>query len=133
MKLANVTLGLAVGIATGVSLVLMERQNQSLGAKARVGTSSDISDDLDIIKAQMNQIKDHALTIKEDSTDFAQSIGGDLKTTLGEFKADITPNIKRLQGYRKENIQNRGNEITNFPTKSKIMIYKLKIFGIFSE
>ncbi|GGA94405.1 hypothetical protein [Staphylococcus muscae] len=116
MKLANVTLGLAVGIATGVSLVLMERQNQSLGAKARVGTSSDISDDLDIIKAQMNQIKDHALTIKEDSTDFAQSIGGDLKTTLGEFKADITPNIKRLQGYI-ENIQNRGNEITNFPTK----------------
>lgn len=38
---------------------------------------------------------------------------------IGEFKADINPNIKQLQSHI-ENLQNRGEEMTNFPTKKII-------------
>ncbi|MCS4487161.1 YtxH domain-containing protein [Staphylococcus americanisciuri] len=117
MNAAKITLGLAVGVATGVSLVLMERQNQTLQAQnTNKKLPSDISNEVDTIQSQIHQIKDHALTIKKDGTDFAKSISGEIKTSIGEFKADITPNIQRLQKYL-ENIQNRGEEITNFPTK----------------
>ncbi|MGV3043067.1 YtxH domain-containing protein [Staphylococcus rostri] len=117
MNAAKITLGLAAGIATGVSLVLMERQKEtSRTLNLSENTPAEISDELDTMKSQIHQIKNHAVTIKEDGTEFAKSIGGDIKTSIGEFKADITPNIQRLQQYL-ENIQNRGEEITNFPTK----------------
>lgn len=118
MKLANITLGLAVGVLTGVSLVLSERQQPSLGTKAQVDhkATSDISSELDLMSLQMSDIKTNAVTIKEDGTEFAKTIGDDIKKIIGEFKADITPNIERLQGHI-ENLQNRGEEMTNFPTK----------------
>ena len=117
MKAAKITLGLAAGIATGVSLVLMERQKDAVRTNNLTENApAEISTELDTMKSQLDDIKNHAVTIKQDGTEFARSIGGDLKTAIGEFKADITPNIQRLQRYI-ENIQNRGEEITNFPTK----------------
>lgn len=123
MKLANITLGLAVGVLTGVSLVLSERQQPSLGTKAQVDhkATSDISSELDLMSLQMSDIKTNAVTIKEDGTEFAKTIGDDIKKIIGEFKADITPNIERLQGHI-ENLQNRGEEMTNFPTKKWIYV-----------
>ncbi len=37
--------------------------------------------------------------LKNESAEFGSSIGGEIKSLLGNFKSDINPNIERLQSH----------------------------------
>ena len=41
----------------------------------------------------------YGVQIKNESAEFGSSIGGEIKSLLGNFKSDINPNIERLQSH----------------------------------
>ncbi|MEW8965435.1 YtxH domain-containing protein, partial [Staphylococcus arlettae] len=115
MKVAQVLLGLGAGVATGVGVVLMNRenktQNQLTGNQVKpTGADSELSREVDSIKQNINDITNYVAQIKSESTEFGSSIGDEVKEMIGSFKADINPNIERIQSHV-ENLQNRGEEI----------------------
>src|SRR5699024_12200909 len=78
---------------------------------------TDLKSTADGSKVQINEIKDNVAEIKEyvlktkDESQIAiQSLSEEIKTMISQFKADIDPNIDRIQ-KNIENISNRGNEI----------------------
>ncbi|UXU50844.1 YtxH domain-containing protein [Staphylococcus arlettae] len=123
MKVAQVLLGLGAGVATGVGVVLMNRenktQNQLTGNQVKpTGADSELSREVDSIKQNINDITNYVAQIKSESTEFGSSIGDEVKEMIGSFKADITPNIERIQSHV-ENLQNRGEEISKTFEKDK--------------
>ena len=110
MKVAQVLLGLGAGVATGVGVVLMNRenktQNQLTGNQVKpTGADSELSREVDSIKQNINDITNYVAQIKSESTEFGSSIGDEVKEMIGSFKADINPNIERIQSHV-ENLQN---------------------------
>ncbi|RIM74781.1 YtxH domain-containing protein, partial [Staphylococcus arlettae] len=102
MKVAQVLLGLGAGVATGVGVVLMNRenktQNQLTGNQVKpTGADSELSREVDSIKQNINDITNYVAQIKSESTEFGSSIGDEVKEMIGSFKADINPNIERIQ------------------------------------
>ena len=123
MKIAQVLLGLGAGVATGVGVVLMNRenktQNQLTGNQVKpTGADSELSREVDSIKQNINDITNYVAQIKSESTEFGSSIGDEVKEMIGSFKADINPNIERIQSHV-ENLQNRGEEISKTFEKDK--------------
>ncbi|MCD8906136.1 YtxH domain-containing protein [Staphylococcus arlettae] len=123
MKVAQVLLGLGAGVATGVGVVLMNRenktQNQLTGNQVKpTGADSELSREVDSIKQNINDITNYVAQIKSESTEFGSSIGYEVKEMIGSFKADINPNIERIQSHV-ENLQNRGEEISKTFEKDK--------------
>ncbi|BBK27833.1 YtxH domain-containing protein [Staphylococcus arlettae] len=123
MKVAQVLLGLGAGVATGVGVVLMNRenktQNQLTGNQVKpTGADSELSREVDSIKQNINDITNYVAQIKSESTEFGSSIGDEVKEMIGSFKADINPNIERIQSHV-ENLQNRGEEISKTFEKDK--------------
>ncbi|QLK86337.1 YtxH domain-containing protein [Staphylococcus sp. 17KM0847] len=117
MKAIRISLGLAAGLATGLSVALLNRNTNDTSVHTTSSeNTSDITQELDIIKQQINNIMNYAVTAKNEGAQLSRSISHDLKSSIGTFKADINPNVQRLQKYI-ENLQNRGEELTNFPTK----------------
>ncbi|UEX90864.1 YtxH domain-containing protein [Staphylococcus ratti] len=115
MRALQITLGLAAGVATGLGIALMKRDNQTRIQHATVERpKSEL--EVENIKRNFNDILNYVNDIKTESKSVAGSIGDEVKTMIGEFQSDIDPNIKRLQSHI-ENLQNRGEEITNFPSK----------------
>ena len=116
MKVAQILLGLGAGVATGVGVVLMNRdnktQNQLTGNQVKpTGADSELNREINSIKQNINDITNYVAQIKSESTEFGSSIGDEVKQMIGSFKADINPNIERIQSHV-ENLQNRGEEIS---------------------
>lgn len=115
MKIVRMTLGVVAGVATGLGVALVARDGQTRIANPKVARPK-TELEVDTMKNSIHDIKRYIAQIKNESQSFAGSIGDEVKTMIGEFKADIDPNIKQLQSHI-ENLQNRGEEMTNFPTK----------------
>ncbi|MCO4328177.1 YtxH domain-containing protein [Staphylococcus hyicus] len=117
MRALQITLGLAAGVATGLGVALMKRDSGTrIESKTVEKPKSDLEKEINNIKRSFSDILSYVNDIKTESQTVAGSIGGEVKTMIGEFQSDIDPNIKRLQSHI-ENLQNRGEEITNFPSK----------------
>lgn len=109
MKIANVLIGLGAGVAAGLAVTYYRRSSENVFIQ-------DNEADIERMKQSATDIKNYIAQIKNESTDFASSIAGDVKDIIGSFKSDIQPNIERLQGNI-ENIQNRVNEMAEGPKK----------------
>ena len=117
MKAVRITLGVVAGVATGLGVALIKKDGQTRIANPRPERpKTELEQEVDTIKQSVNDIVSYVTQIKTESQSFASSIGDEVKTMIGEFQADIDPNVKRIQTHI-ENLQNRGQEITNFPTK----------------
>ncbi|ANQ81447.1 YtxH domain-containing protein [Staphylococcus pseudintermedius] len=117
MKIVRMTLGVVAGVATGLGVALVARDGQTRIANPKAARpKTELELEVDTMKNSIHGIKRYIAQIKNESQSFAGSIGDEVKTMIGEFKADINPNIKQLQSHI-ENLQNRGEEMTNFPTK----------------
>ncbi|ARJ50098.1 YtxH domain-containing protein [Staphylococcus lutrae] len=118
MKIVRMTLGVIAGVATGLGVALIVKDGQTRIANPKAERpKSELEHEIDTMKNSIGDIKQYVAQIKNDGQRFAGSIGDEVKTMIGEFKADIDPNIKRIQSHI-ENLQNRGEEISNFPSKN---------------
>ncbi|MDT3960624.1 YtxH domain-containing protein [Staphylococcus kloosii] len=117
MKATQVLLGLGAGVATGVGVVLMNREKQNHqklagNAGQPTGAESELNREVNTIKQNVNDIINYVSQIKSESTEFGSTIGDEVKKLIGNFQSDINPNIERLQSHI-ENLQNRGEEISH--------------------
>ena len=108
MKATQILLGLGAGVATGVGVVLMNREKQNHQQLAGrtgqpTGAESELNREVNTIKQNVNDIINYVSQIKSESTEFGSSIGDEV---------NINPNIERLQSHI-ENLQNRGEEISH--------------------
>lgn len=116
MKATRIIFGLGVGIAAGVAITFLNRDNQSvknatIDAKEPTGTNSELEREIENLKHNVYNVIDYTKQIKNESTAYASSIGDEIKSLIGNFKADINPNIEQLQSHI-ENLQNRGQQIS---------------------
>ena len=116
MKATRIIFGLGVGIAAGVAVTFLNRDNQSvknatIDAKVPTGTNSELEREIENLKHNVYNVIDYTKQIKNESTAYASSIGDEIKSLIGNFKADINPNIEQLQSHI-ENLQNRGQQIS---------------------
>ncbi|ADC87223.1 YtxH domain-containing protein [Staphylococcus lugdunensis] len=116
MKATRIIFGLGVGIAAGVAVTFLNRDNQSvknatIDAKEPTGTNSELEREIENLKHNVYNVIDYTKQIKNESTAYASSIGDEIKSLIGNFKADINPNIEQLQSHI-ENLQNRGQQIS---------------------
>ena len=116
MKATRIIFGLGVGIAAGVAVTFLNRDNQSvknatIDAKEPTGTNSELEREIENLKHNVYNVIDYTKKIKNESTAYASSIGDEIKSLIGNFKADINPNIEQLQSHI-ENLQNRGQQIS---------------------
>lgn len=123
MRTAQIILGVTAGLATGLGVAMMNRDNKQdadrqLKVKRPAGAESEFTREIDTIKQNINDIMNYVNQIKTEGTEFGNSIGDEVKTMIGDFKADIDPNINRLQSHV-ENLQNRGEEISKTFQKDK--------------
>lgn len=117
MRALQISLGLAAGVATGLGVALTQRSKSTRIESTTVGRpKSELELEVDNIKRSVNDILGYVNDIKTESQSVAGTIGDEIKTMISEFQSDINPNIERLQSHI-ENLQNRGEEITNFPSK----------------
>ena len=68
-------------------------------------------------------MKEYVLKTKDESQIAIQSLSEEIKTMISQFKADIDPNIDRIQ-KNIENISNRGNEIQKEIQNTKLPFLK---------
>ncbi|MDU4449170.1 MAG: YtxH domain-containing protein [Staphylococcus lugdunensis] len=116
MKATRIIFGLGVGIAAGVAVTFLNRDNQSvknatIDAKEPTGTNSELEREIENLKHNVYNVIDYTKQIKNESTAYASSIGDEIKSLIGNFKADINPNIEQLQSHI-ENLQNLGQQIS---------------------
>lgn len=116
MKALQISLGVVAGVATGLGIALIQRDRDVRIANPKAeAPKTELEQEVDVIKHNLKAIKDYALEIKNESQSIGTSIGDEVKTMIGEFKSDIDPNIKRLQGHI-ENLQNRAESMTSNDT-----------------
>ncbi|HDF7648034.1 TPA: YtxH domain-containing protein [Staphylococcus aureus] len=111
MKASRILFGIGVGVAAGFVVALQGRddksvKNNTIDRTAPTGSKSELQREFETIKQSFNDILNYG------SAEFGSSIGGEIKSLLGNFKSDINPNIERLQSHI-ENLQNRGEDIGN--------------------
>ncbi|TBW74340.1 YtxH domain-containing protein, partial [Staphylococcus epidermidis] len=85
--------------------------NATIDAKEPTGTNSELERAIENLKHNVYNVIDYTKQIKNESTAYASSIGDEIKSLIGNFKADINPNIEQLQSHI-ENLQNRGQQIS---------------------
>ncbi|EOB0721812.1 TPA: YtxH domain-containing protein [Staphylococcus aureus] len=117
MKASRILFGIGVGVAAGFVVALQRRddksvKNNTIDRTAPTGSKSELQREFETIKQSFNDILNYGVQIKNESAEFGSSIGGEIKSLLGNFKSDINPNIERLQSHI-ENLQNRGEDIGN--------------------
>ncbi|MCG7306604.1 YtxH domain-containing protein [Staphylococcus warneri] len=123
MKVTRVLFGIGVGVAAGFAVSLRNRDDQSVKNNTIDGgqptdAQSELQRELETMKQSFNDILNYSSQIKNEGTEFGSSIGDEIKTLIGNFKSDINPNIEKLQSHI-ENLQNRGEEISNTFSKEK--------------
>ncbi|MCU5746806.1 YtxH domain-containing protein [Staphylococcus sp. SQ8-PEA] len=116
MKAVQILLGASAGVATGLGVMLMNRDRKRANAshistKQPVGAESELDREINTITQSVNDIVNYVHQIKSESKEFGSSIGDEVKELIGNFKSDINPNIERIQSNI-ENLQNRGEEIS---------------------
>ncbi|BCU52651.1 gas vesicle protein [Staphylococcus auricularis] len=127
MKPVQFLLGVGAGVATGVGVFLMNKQNQQDQANHTatqnqttqpVGADAEFNRDVETIKQSITDITNYISQIKSEGKQFASTIGDDVKSMIGNFQSDIKPNIEQIQSHI-ENLQNRGEEISKAFDKEK--------------
>lgn len=117
MKASRILFGIGVGVVAGFVVALQGRddksvKNNTIDRTTPTGSKSELQREFETIKQSFNDILNYGVQTKNESAEFGSSIGGEIKSLLGNFKSDINPNIERLQSYI-ENLQNRGEDIGN--------------------
>lgn len=123
MKVTRILFGLGVGAAAGFAVALSNRDDQSvkhntIDASQPTGAQSELEREIETMKQTFNDILNYGSQIKNESVEYGSSIGEEFKTLIGSFKSDINPNIEKLQSHI-ENLQNRGEDISNAFSKDK--------------
>lgn len=117
MKISRVLFGITVGVASGIAVSWLNRDDQSvknntIDAKEPTGSRSELEREIESLKRNFFNIIDYGKQVKNDGVSYGSEIGDEFKTLIGDFKSDINPNIEKLQSHI-ENLQNRGEEISN--------------------
>ncbi|MGW9857436.1 gas vesicle protein [Staphylococcus hominis] len=117
MKVTRVLFGIGVGLASGIAVSWMNRDQQEYNANASeqkvpAGARSELEREVETIKRSFYNIIDYSKQVKNDSVQQGSDIVGEFKNLIGDFKSDINPNIEKLKSHI-ENLQNRGEEISN--------------------
>ena len=123
MKVTRILFGLGVGAAAGFAVALRNRDDHSvkhntIDASQPTGAQSELEREIETMKQTFNDILDYGSQIKNESVEYGSSIGDEFKELIGNFKSDINPNIEKLQTHI-ENLQNRGEDISNAFSKDK--------------
>ncbi|BGE82092.1 gas vesicle protein-protein [Staphylococcus petrasii] len=124
MKVTRVLFGIGVGVAAGVAVSWMNRDDRGViegdtnGAKVPTGARSELEREIESIKRSFHNIVDYSKQVKNDGVEYGSEIGDEFKALIGDFKSDINPNIEKLKSHI-ENLQNRGEEISNTFSKDK--------------
>lgn len=123
MKVSRILFGLGVGAVAGFAVALRHRDDQSvknhtIDASQPTGSQSELQREIENMKQSFNDILNYGSQIKNESIEFGSSIGEEFKGLIGNFKSDINPNIEKLQSHI-ENLQNRGEDISNNLSKDK--------------
>ena len=87
-------------------------KNNTIDAKEPTGSRSELEREIESLKRNFFNIIDYGKQVKNDGVSYGSEIGDEFKTLIGDFKSDINPNIEKLQSHI-ENLQNRGEEISN--------------------
>ena len=91
MKPVQFLLGVGAGVATGVGVFLMNKQNQQDQANHTatqnqttqpVGADAEFNRDVETIKQSITDITNYISQIKSEGKQFASTIGDDVKSTL---------------------------------------------------
>lgn len=117
MKVTRVLFGIGVGLASGIAVSWMNRDQQgynadATGQKVPAGARSELEREIETIKRSFYNIIDYSKQVKNESVQQGSEIASEFKTLIGDFKSDINPNIEKLKSHV-ENLQNRGEEISN--------------------
>ncbi|MCH4477083.1 YtxH domain-containing protein [Staphylococcus haemolyticus] len=117
MKISRVLFGITVGVASGIAVSWLNRDDQSvknntIDSKEPTGSRSELEREIESLKRNFFNIIDYGKQVKNDGVSYGSEIGDEFKTLIGDFKSDINPNIEKLQSHI-ENLQNRGEEISN--------------------
>ncbi len=101
MKASRILFGIGVGVAAGFVVALQGRddksvKNNTIDRTAPTGSKSELQREFETIKQSFNDILNYGVQIKNESAEFGSSIGGEIKSLLGNFKSDINPNIEHL-------------------------------------
>ena len=117
MKVTRVLFGIGVGLASGIAVSWMNRDQQrynanASGQKVPTGARSELEREIETIKRSFYNIIDYSKQVKNDGVQQGSDIANEFKTLIGDFKSDINPNIEKLKSHI-ENLQNRGEEISN--------------------
>lgn len=124
MKVTRVLFGIGVGVAAGVAVSWMNRDHRGViegdtnGAKVPTGARSELEREIESVKRSFHNIIDYSKQVKNDGVQYGSEIGDEFKALIGDFKSDINPNIEKLKSHI-ENLQNRGEEISNTFSKDK--------------
>ncbi|GGG82803.1 YtxH domain-containing protein [Staphylococcus pragensis] len=124
MKVTRVLFGIGVGVAAGVAVSWMNRDDRGViegdtnGVKVPTGARSELEREIESVKRSFHNIIDYSKQVKNDGVQYGSEIGDEFKSLIGDFKSDINPNIEKLKSHI-ENLQNRGEEISNTFSKDK--------------
>ncbi|PNZ70911.1 YtxH domain-containing protein [Staphylococcus croceilyticus] len=124
MKVTRVLFGIGVGVAAGVAVSWMNRDDRGViegdtnGTKVPTGARSELEREIESVKRSFHNIIDYSKQVKNDGVQYGSEIGDEFKALIGDFKSDINPNIEKLKSHI-ENLQNRGEEISNTFSKDK--------------
>ena len=121
MKVTRVLFGIGVGLASGIAVSWMNRDQQRYNANAsgqKVPTGARSEREIETIKRSFYNIIDYSKQVKNDGVQQGSDIANEFKTLIGDFKSDINPNIEKLKSHI-ENLQNRGEEISNTFSEDK--------------
>ena len=105
MKASRILFGIGVGVAAGFVVALQGRDDDKVSRTTRSIVpfphwfKTNYNVNFETIKQSFNDILNHGVQIKNESAEFGSSIGGEIKSLLGNFKSDINPNIERLQSH----------------------------------
>ncbi|MEB5684933.1 YtxH domain-containing protein [Mammaliicoccus lentus] len=124
MKFTRFALGVGVGLATGFATAILNTDCSGDALRTDLKSTADGSKvQINEIKDNVAEIKEYVLKTKDESQIAIQSLSEEIKTMISQFKADIDPNIDRIQ-KNIENISNRGNEIQKEIQNTKLPFLK---------
>lgn len=98
MKLKNIGVGFAVGITGGmlISFLNAPKSGKELQRSLK-SNSKDFQSQFDQLKIEGDDIKNSFLQTKRESSEVFSTLGDEIKTLISNYKADINPNIERIQ------------------------------------